>query len=207
MVNWNPGSLSKISYNTHANPDTPWNYPSGTALTMYSVSRAHMRTYGADSTGLVRWTWVRLEGLLNTFATYISAYKACENAAGITSTWNQHVCYFTDKGHLAPNPRIIFDDNLIIFLQRTLRKGDNIVPGIDMNEDVRSGKLAKQLKGLGLIDLILSTHLLEPPPATFNSNNGRIPIDALWATPSIKVTGAGFGPVDGLSPSAKSDGH
>ena len=72
-----------------------------------------------------------------------------------------------------------------------------------MNEDVRSGKLAKQLKGLGLIDLVLSTHPSESPPATFNRNNSHIPIDALWATPSIKVTGAGFGPVYGLSPSAK----
>ena len=64
MVNWNHGSLSKISYNKHANSNTHWNYPGGTALTMDRVSRAHMRTYGADSTGLGRWTWVRLEGRL-----------------------------------------------------------------------------------------------------------------------------------------------
>ena len=86
LVNWNHGSLSKISYNTHDNSDILWNYPGGIALTMDRVSRAHMRTYGADSTGLGRWTWVRLEGRLNTFATYISAYKPCENTGGITST-------------------------------------------------------------------------------------------------------------------------
>ena len=64
MVNWNHGSLSKISYNKDAKSNTHWNYPGGTALTMDRVSRAHMRTYGADSTGLGRWTWVRLEGRL-----------------------------------------------------------------------------------------------------------------------------------------------
>ena len=126
---------------------------------------------------------------------------------GIASTWNQHVCYFTDKGHLAPNPRNIFDDDLIIFLQRTLLKGDNVVLGIYINEEVRSGNLAKQSKGLGLIDLVLSTHPSESPPATFNRNKSRTPIDAIWGTPSIKVTGTGFGPVDRLSPLVKSDGH
>ena len=37
MINVNPSLLSKIAFNTHANEDTPWNYPGGTAiqLTVY----------------------------------------------------------------------------------------------------------------------------------------------------------------------------
>ena len=42
-----------------------------------------------------------------------------------------------------------------------------------MNKDVCSENLAKRLKGLGLKDLVLSTHPLELPPATFNRNNSH----------------------------------
>ena len=149
---------------------------------MDRVSKAHMRTSGEDSTGLGRWTWVRLEGCLNTFATYISAYKPCVNVGGITLTWNQHVRYFTDKGNIAPNPRDIFDGDLITLLTQILRKGDNVILGINTNEDVCSGNLAKQLKGPGLKDLVLSTHPLELPPVTFNRKNSCRPIDAIFGT-------------------------
>ena len=41
MINVNPSSLSKISFNEHANDDTPWYYPGGTALTMDRITRGH----------------------------------------------------------------------------------------------------------------------------------------------------------------------
>ena len=113
---------------------------------------------------------MRLEGRLNTFVTYIAAYRPCCNEKDVASTWNQHVRYFSEKGITSPNPRDLFDVDLIALLQIILRNGDNVVLGIDMNKDVRTGKLAKQLKELGLIDLILSTHPSESPPATFNRN-------------------------------------
>ena len=52
-----------------------------------------------------------------------------------------------------------------------------------------------------------SIYSSESPPAKFNRNNSSRPIDALFGTPSIKVISAGYGPFDGLSPSAKSDRH
>ena len=72
---------------------------------------------------------------------------------------------------------------------------------------MRSGKLAKQLKELGLIDLLLSTHPSESPPATFNSNNTQTPVDAIWGNSSLEVISAGYRPFDDGYPSAWSDGH
>ena len=46
-------------------------------------------------------------------------------------------------------------------LRIILRNRDNLNLGIDMNEHVRTGKLAKRLMELGSIVLILSTHPLE----------------------------------------------
>ena len=207
MINVNPSSLSKISFNVHANDDTPWNYPGGTALTVDRISRGHHASNGVDSSGLGRWTWIRLEGKLNTFASYIAAYRPCHNDKDVASTWNQHVRYFSDQGIQSPNPRDIFDDDLIALLRIMLQNGDNVILGIDMNEDVRTGKLAKRLKELGLIDLILSTHPTLSPPATFNRNTTRTPVDAIWGNTSLDIISAGYGPFDGGYPSALSDGH
>ena len=57
-----------------------------------------------------------------------------------SSTWNQHVRYFSDKGTKSPNPRNVFDDDLIALLRIMLKNGDNVILGIAMNEDARSEK-------------------------------------------------------------------
>ena len=197
MINLYLSSLSKISFNEHVNDDTPWYYPYDTALTMDQISRGHHVGNGVDSSGLGRWTWIRLEGKLNTFSSYIAVYWPCRNKKDLPSTWNQHVRYFSDKGTQSLNPRDIFNDDLIALLWIMLQNGDNVVLGIDMNEDLRTGKLAKRLKELGLIDLILSTHSISLPPATFNRNTTRTPVDAIWGNAPLKVISTGYGPFNG----------
>ena len=116
MINVNPSSLSKIAFNTHANDDTPWCYPSGTALIVNRICRGHHTSNGVDSSGLGRWTWMHIEGRLNTFFTYIAAYRPCRNKKDTALTWNQHVRYFSEKGVTSPIPRDIFDNDLTALL-------------------------------------------------------------------------------------------
>ena len=123
MTNVNSSSLSKISSNFHENNNTPWDYPSGKALTTDCISRGHHVSNGIDLSDLDRWTWIRLEGRLNTFARYIATYQLCCNEKDVTLTWNQHVRYFSDKGIQSPNSRDIFDDDLIALLQIMLQNG------------------------------------------------------------------------------------
>ena len=85
--------------------------------------------------------------------------------------------------------------------------GDIIILGIDMNEDVRTGKLALRLKELGLKDLILGTHPNSSLPATFHWNNTRTPIDTFYGTSTVEVFRAGYLLFDAESPAALSDGH
>ena len=56
MTNVNPSSLSKISFNSHANNDTPWNYPSGMVLIIDCISRGHHVSNEVDLLSLGRWT-------------------------------------------------------------------------------------------------------------------------------------------------------
>ena len=128
----------KNSFNSHANDGTPWNYPGGTALTINCISRANHVNNRIDFSGLGRWTWICLEGRLNTFVNYISVYQPCFNKIDVTSTWNQHVRYFNDKGINFPDLRDIFDNDLINVLRIMLHKGDNVILCINMNEDKRA---------------------------------------------------------------------
>ena len=57
MISVNP-SLSKISFYAHANDDTPWNYPSGTSLTVDWITKGHHVGNVVYSSGLGRWTWI-----------------------------------------------------------------------------------------------------------------------------------------------------
>ena len=207
ILNVDPSSLSKIAFNTHANDDTTWCYPGGTALSVDCISRGHHTINGVDSSGLVSWTCICLERSLNTFVSYIAAYWPCHNKKDVALTWNQHVRYFSEKGITSPNPRDFFNNNLIALLRIILRNRDNLILRIDMNEDVRTGKLAKRLKELGLIDLILSTHLSESPPATFNRNTTWTLVDTIWGNSLLEIISAGYRPFDDDYSSAWSDEH
>ena len=101
----------------------------------------------------------------------------------------------------------IFDDDLCSEIEEWLRIGDVIILGIDMNEDVRTGKLARRLKELDLKELILTTRPFASPPANFHRNTSRTPIDGIFGSETVEVFRAGYMPFDSKPPAAPSDGH
>ena len=52
------------------------------------------------------------------------------------------------------------------------------------------------MTGLGLSEAILTLHRPASPPATHNRNLSRTPIDAIWVSPSVRISRAGFLPFD-----------
>ena len=71
-------------------------------------------------------------------------------------------------------------------------KGDHIIIAGDVNEDVRTGQTEEFFKALGMREVILEKHSDLSPPATHNRNGKREPIDGIWATEELVVTGAGY---------------
>ena len=65
--------------------------------------------------------------------------------------------------------------------------------GIDANEDVRTGKIAKLFKTLtpSLSESILDLHGKEGPE-TCNKNTKRTPIDGLFVSPGIEPSQGGY---------------
>ena len=111
---------------------------------------------------------MRFRGRQGVHLRVISAYKPCKNRTGNHSVWTQQVNYFRKKGIQSPNPRVLFDKHLIQEMKIWVKQSDNIILGIDMNEDVRKGELAMQLRRLDMRDLILRQHKLMSPPSTYN---------------------------------------
>ena len=152
------GSRSFLVNNKVTASDS-WCNPEGTAIRIDGNFRSHMTPhgYGKDLTGLGRWNWIQLRGANGIKTRFILAYRSCESKEGTSTVWTQQVNYFRDSCDIAsPNPRQLFDKDLLESINKWLELGDIIVLGIDMNEDVHTGQLAYRLKEKGLIDAVLS---------------------------------------------------
>ena len=65
----------------------------------------------------------------------------------MTGCWGQQVNYFRNELHIRdPDPRKIFDDDLCKELDVWHELGDNLVIGIDLNEDAQDSLIARKLK-------------------------------------------------------------
>ena len=159
-----PHSFSKLTNNINELKTTSCYQPGGVAFTLQNNTRAHQAAYGYDKTGLGRWIWNRLRGKDTTFITIVSAYRPCNNK-GISTVWSQQCRYFRDENQIkTPNPIEIFNNDLITELKKWILRGDNIIIGINMNDDVRKNNLTKQFLANDLRDAILTTHPSKSPP-------------------------------------------
>jgi hypothetical protein len=145
---------------------------------------------GNDNTGLGRWSWTRMQGMRARHTTIISAYRPCTpSTPGETTAYEQHARYF---GAESACPRELMLTDLAVFIQTQQAKGDIIILGMDINEDVRSRKLKKYFADLHMHEVILSRHARLSPPATCIKNDSRIPIDGIWCTTGITPVAAGY---------------
>ena len=208
MQQYNPRSYSVVSSNKHLKNETPWNLVGATALTIDESFASHrtQQSIEKDPRGLGRWVAVRLRGRQQMHIRIVSAYRPCHNV-GPATTWTQHLNHFRNSGIASENPRDKFDEDLSEKIKSWIEDGDNIIIGIDMNEDAYSGKLHRVLKQCGLKPLIQSRHPNESPPATFDGNHQRLTIEEIWGTEDIEINRAGFMPFDDQTVSAPSDGH
>jgi hypothetical protein len=71
-------------------------------------------------------------------------------------------------------------------------QGNHLVIGMDAKEDIHTGATAEFFQALGMKEATLSWHPRKSPPATYNRNRQRQPIDGIWVTPGLKPAGAGY---------------
>jgi hypothetical protein len=185
------------TYSFSKNKHEPNKHPSlwGGTLTI-AAGKARARVHGKggqDNSGLGRWSWLLLQGRHGYFTRFITVYRPCKTKDNLGSAYNQHLRYWRDKGNFEC-PLIIFDQDLEQQLQEWLQAGEQLIIGIDANEDIRQGQIHTMMDRLGLRDSILSMFPHQTPPETNLKNNHRCPIDAIFTTPGIHPTTGGYTP-------------
>ena len=103
----------------------------------------------------------------------------------------QHQRYLTTKKR-NNEPREALYKDLFEEILLWKEEGNQLIIGMDANEDVRTGATAEFFLAAGMQEAILDWHKESSPPATYNRNNSRQPIDGLWVTPGLTAIAAGY---------------
>ena len=159
-------------------------------VTLWSMNQAGHRVWqsGSDLTGLGRWSWTRLRGKESVSTRIITAYRPCKNTAAPGSVWNQQKAYFEDKND-DRCPCVAFIEDLVEQVKLWKEDGDQMVIGLDANEDIRNGMMWAAMKRLGLVELVSHAHGSDLPRT---QQRGSLPIDGIWVSPTLGNCRCGY---------------
>ena len=145
---------------------------------------------GKDQSGLGRWVWIRLTGKEDHHVRIMTLYRPCQSG-GASTVFQQHARGLTAKGDMR-NPRTAILMDALLLVDSWKELGDHVIIGMDANEDVRKGEVHDLFSAAGFREVILDLHNDLSPPATYNRNTQRQPIDGFWATSGISITRGGY---------------
>jgi hypothetical protein len=97
------------------------------------------------------------------------------------SVWNQQKVYW-QLHNIDTDPIVKFTNDLAAEVAVWLASGDQVVLGLDVNEDVRDGMFQWAMEHAGLVGLITKQHGLDGPPTYID---GSLPIDELFVSPAL----------------------
>ena len=182
-------SRSIFAHNVNELSVTKVHQPGGVgAIASEEVTHRVIAT-GKDPTGLGRWCWIHFQGRNGIRIRTIAVYRPC-NAPGATTTYQQQLRHL--RQHRSDHqPREALYEDLYQACSTWIGAGDQLIIGIDANEDIREGQTESFFRTLGMKEAILSKHD-SSPPATQNRNTRRQPIDGLFVTPGLKAVAAGY---------------
>ena len=151
--------------------------------------------HGQDPTNLGRWIWTLLRGKQGIQVRIISGYRPVEDTSNRPHTvYSQHEYYFNQVAQTPRhrNPRTAFFEDLNDSIMQWMAAGDQIILGLDANEDVHSRTLQEWTGEWGLIDGLQRTHPNLNRVATCNKNKNNVPIDSIWVSPGLQIITAGM---------------
>ena len=211
------GFYSSVAFNnqqdrTAATSAFQWG---GCIATVLNQVAHRSKEAGRDSTGLGRWSYVRLQGKklrslgngtsveplgevndnvrrpISRDVVVVSAYRPNRQGTGPSTVWAQHRSFFNSQRRKI-DPRKAFVDDLCKQIQRWRDEGCEVILGIDANEDVSinaPSSIRHRFRECGLEEAILSSN---PPTATHQRNQNHVPIDGIFATPGVPVLAGGY---------------
>jgi hypothetical protein len=164
----------------------------GVALLSTTQAAHRVSGHGRDSTGLGRWTWTNYQGKGSVSLKVVAAYRPCQSD-GALSTYSQHVNYLYEKDD-DRCPRQAFLDDLKIELKKWIQAGEQVIVMLDTNGGIRDGTIQQMFFEVAMREVLLELNSELPVTSTFCRNFQDIPIDGVFATPSIHARGGGYFP-------------
>ena len=162
----------------------------GVGIVATGEAKHRITARGKDPSGLGRWVWIRLTGKEGHHVRILVLYRPCQSG-GASTVFQQHSRGLAAKGDMR-NPRTAILQDALLLVETWKELGDHVVIGMDANEDVRKGEVNDLLSSVGLREVILDLHSDLSPPATYNRNTQRQPIDGFWATSGISISKGGY---------------
>ena len=139
-----------------------------------------------------RWVWTLYKGKNNTRLRIISGYRPnpdyTDRPGSVYS--QQERCLRAKQDDR--NPRRAFIQDLATDLDLWMNAGNLIIIGMDANDNVRNGDVKEMLQSRGLVDAHAAQHPHLLTASTCNKNTRNIPVDGIWASPSIDCCAAGY---------------
>jgi hypothetical protein len=129
-------------------------------------------TIGEDPSGLARWAWHHYQGKNGIALRVVSAYQPNgPGTGGPYTVYTQHVRHLCsgDKNNLH-DPQTVFIEDLKTQLQDWIDTGDQIVVGIDANDDLCNGPVNTMFESIGMHDAIRSKYTNWDTAATCNAS-------------------------------------
>jgi hypothetical protein len=164
----------------------------GTAQIATGVLSHRAIKSGADNTGMGRWVWTLFTGKNEVKIRVVSGYRpnpdATDRTGSVYSQQERRLRSLKDDR----NPRRAFVKDLEQQLDSWIIEGNLILIGLDANDNIRTGDVNAMIRSKGLTDVHAAKHPSLPTEATCNKNTNGIPVDGIWASPSLECTAAGY---------------
>jgi hypothetical protein len=164
----------------------------GTAQITTGACSHRATASGTDESGMGRWVWTLFAGKNNIKLRVLSGYRpnpdSNDRPGTVFSQQERHLRSQNDDR----DPRRAFIKDLEAQLDVWMTAGNLIIIGLDANDNVRTGPVNAMLRNRGLVEVHSAQHPHLPPRATCNKNTQDIPVDGIWASPSLDCSSAGY---------------
>jgi exonuclease III len=189
------------AHNVHESKEAGRIQEGGTAMMVFGplIEKYDFEESGKDETGLGRLVVMTFRGANGMKTRVLSCYNACyNNKKESRMSYQQQRRYFITKEGDLTCPRTRFREDLVALLKKWRLDGDRLVVCMDANEDVYRKSIGKALtdpEGLNMREVVGDFTGGKLGATYFR---GSKPIDAVWATQDLIITGAcvmpaGFG--------------
>ena len=163
------------------------------------IEQFDFKSSGKDNTGLGRWVYMTLQGGDGIVTQIVCGYNSCNSGKHETrSSYQQQRRYFITREKDRTCLRLSFKTDLLTQLKEWRKKGDRLIVCMDVNKDIYRKSIGKSLtesEDLRMAEMVGNYTGLKIGATFFQ---GSKPIDGVWTTPDVAVTGgcvmpAGYG--------------